>query len=153
MKYLNYNFLKLMNINVDYKYNNVKEFIEYKLNNLNNNIDIIVIEDHESKTKYNTSYELKKNNKIYKYVLDSIIITNKEHYNPKENSHFVAVLTINGKGYKFDGSSYSRLSRFDWKKYINSNKIWKFIENPNYHEEEYSFMRGYKILFYYRDNI
>jgi hypothetical protein len=35
------------------------------------------------------------NNKNYNYVLDSIILTNKEHFNPKENSHFVSVLTIN----------------------------------------------------------
>jgi hypothetical protein len=83
--------------------------------------------------------------------LDSIILTNKDHFDPKANSHFVSVLTINKKSYKYDGSSTSKLEPFDWKKLINSNKNWSFKENPKYEPEQYNFTKGYKILFYYRN--
>ena len=83
-------------------------------------------------------------------MLDSIIITNKDHFDPKANSHFVSVLTINKKSYKYDGSSTSKLEPFNWKKLINSNKNWSFKENPRYEPELYNFTKGYKIMFYYR---
>ena len=95
-------------------------------------------------------YQVELNNKIYKYVLDSIILTNKDHYNPKANSHFVSVLTINKECYKFDGSSYSKLSKFNWKKILNKNIDFTFKENPEYYPEKYNLKYGYKILFYYR---
>ena len=82
--------------------------------------------------------------------MDSIILTNKDHFDPKANSHFVSVLTVNSKEYKFDGSSLSKLQRFNWKKMINTNKNWNFKENPVYIPELYNFTQGYKIMFYYR---
>ena len=149
MKYLNYDILKLMKIEFS---NNENTYKILNSNFLNHKItpDIIILEDHESGTKFDKLYEFIKNNKKYKYVLDSIILTNKQHYNPKENSHFVSVLTINNEEYKFDGDSYSRLSKFKWKKMINKNKDWTFQENHNYYPEKYNFTRGYKIMFYYR---
>ena len=47
------------------------------------------IEDFESHTHFEKEYTIKKNSINYKYKLDSIIITNKDHFNPKENSHFL----------------------------------------------------------------
>ena len=87
-----------------------------------------------------------------KYKLDSIIITNKDHFNKNSNSHFVSVLTINNKEYKFDGSSLKKLSSFKWKNKINKNIDWGFIEDPIYYPHKYNFTKGYKILFYYRIN-
>ena len=95
-------------------------------------------------------YKFLKNNNVYNYKLDSIIITNRDHFDPNKNSHFVSVLTINKKEYKFDGSSYNTLSRFNWKDLINRNKNWSFRENPNYYPELYNFTKGYKMMFYYR---
>jgi len=89
-------------------------------------------------------------NEAITYVLDSIIITNKDHFDPDANSHFVSVLTVNSQEYKFDGSSVSKLERFKWKKMINSDKNWRFKENPKYEPEQYNFTKGYKIMFYYR---
>ena len=151
MAYLNYDILKILNINIDIvtkkKYKTIENILEssYKKED-----DIIIFEDHESKIDYKLEYELELNGKKYKYKLDSIILTNKDHYNPKANSHFVSVLTINKDFYKFDGSSYSKLSKFNWTKILNKNVDFTFKENPIYHEERYSFKRGYKILFYYR---
>jgi hypothetical protein len=62
----------------------------------------------------------------------------------------VSVLTCNNEEYKYDGSSYSKFERFNWKKMINTNKDWSFKENPKYEPELYNFTKGYKIMFYYR---
>ena len=151
MDYMNYDILNILNINVDssskIKHKTIKKIIDYSFIKTH---DIIVIEDHESKMDYEIEYEIELNKKKYKYKLDSIILTNKGHYKPQANSHFVSVLTINKEYYKFDGSSYSKLSKFNWIKILNKNVDWIFKENPAYYPEKYNFKYGYKILFYYR---
>ena len=147
--YLDYQNIRFLKLEL-----NDREDIDKKLELLfdtDNNIPhIITIEDFESKSVFKNEYIFKKNGVNLKYILDSIIITNKDHFDPKANSHFVSVLTINKKEYKFDGSSYSRLSQFKWKNMINKDKDWIFKENPNYYPEKYNFTKGYKIMFYYR---
>jgi len=151
LKYLNYDTLKFMKQTFTTKLN-VKETITRKFQSVSNIIpDIIIIEDFQSKSIYEISYKLiDEKNVVYNYVLDSIIITNKDHFDPEANSHFVSVLTVNSQEYKFDGSSLSKLERFDWKKMINTNKNWNFKENKKYKPEAYNFTKGYKIMFYYR---
>ena len=146
LNYLNYNMLKFM------KHKLVSKQVITKLIQDNFNIpDIIIIEDFQSNSVFETTYNfIDTSNKIHNYVLDSIILTNKDHFDPKANSHFVSVLTINKKSYKYDGSSTSKLEPFNWKKLINSNKNWSFKENPRYEPELYNFTKGYKIMFYYR---
>ena len=113
--------------------------------------DIVILEDFQSGTKFNNIIKLTdRQNNTYNFVLDSIIITNKDHFDPDANSHFVSVLTVNKEEYKFDGSSLSKLTRFEWKKLINENKDWMFKEDPKYEPERYNFTKGYKIMFYYR---
>lgn len=152
LNYLNYDTLKLLKQNFTSKVN-IEEIIQNKFIIISNkNIpDIIIFEDFESKSSFKKSYNFidnKKNN--YSYVLDAIILTNKDHFDPNANSHFVSVLTINKKEYKFDGSSLSKLTKFKWKNMINNNKDWEFKENPKYEPEKYNFTKGYKIMFYYR---
>jgi len=152
LKYLNYNTLKFMKHKFVNK-NDITLLIQNNFNklSLNNIPDLLILEDFESGTIFETNCTfIDVNKQKYNYVLDSIILTNKEHFNPKENSHFVSVLTINKKSYKYDGSSTSKLEPFNWIKLINSNKDWYFKENPKYEPEVYNFTRGYKILFYYR---
>tara|TARA_Y100000389_G_scaffold176295_1_gene187704 strand:- start:37 stop:1119 length:1083 start_codon:yes stop_codon:yes gene_type:complete len=148
MNYLNYNVLKIININLHSKINLLSLFNHYVEHN--NIPDIIVIEDFESNNYFETNYNVKLNNNNYKYLLDSIIITNKDHFDANANSHFVSLATINKEEYKFDGSSYSKLSKFKWKSLINKNKDWMFKENPKYYPEKYNFTKGYKLMFYYR---
>jgi hypothetical protein len=151
LKYLNYDTLKFMKQTFTSN-SNVKEIITKKFQSLSNIIpDIIIIEDFQSTSTYETSYTLmSSSNEVINYVLDSIIITNKDHFDPAANSHFVSLLTVNSQEYKFDGSSLSKLQRFNWKKMINTNKNWNFKENPKYVPERYNFTKGYKIMFYYR---
>jgi hypothetical protein len=147
LNYLNYNMLKFMK----HKLVN-KQPIAKVIQDSFNIPDIIIIEDFQSNTVFETNYNfIDQSNKTHNYVLDSIILTNKDHFDPKANSHFVSVLTINKKSYKYDGSSTSKLEPFNWKKLINSNKNWSFKENPKYEPELYNFTKGYKILFYYRN--
>ena len=154
INYLDYNILKILRLNINSNIN-VKYLLDYKLKNYYVVPDIIILEDSiqsysKNNTKYENYYNINIKNKNYNYVLDSIIITNKTFFKPKTNKHFVSVLTINDEQYKFDGDSYSRLSKFKWKNLININKDWDFIENPNYYPEKYNFTKGYKIMFYYR---
>jgi hypothetical protein len=151
LKYLNYDTLKFMKQTFTSN-SNIKEIITKKFLSLSNIIpDIIIIEDFQSTSTYETSYTLmSSSNEVINYVLDSIIITNKDHFDPAANSHFVSLLTVNSQEYKFDGSSLSKLQRFNWKKMINTNKNWNFKENPKYVPERYNFTKGYKIMFYYR---
>jgi hypothetical protein len=148
LKYLNYNTLQIMKQNFKIKSNNVYEVIQQ---NFYNSFDIIILEDFQTNSFYETSYKLVDSKNItYNYVLDSIILTNKHYFKPNSNSHFVSVLTCNNEEYKYDGSSYSKLEKFKWKKLINTNKDWNFKENPKYEPEVYNFTKGYKIMFYYR---
>lgn len=155
MYYLDYNVLKILRLNI-YNNTNVIQFLDYRLNNYYIIPDIIILEDSIQQNSKNTTiyekyYNINIKNNTYKYVLDSIIITNKTHFNPKADSHFVSLLTINNEEYKFDGDSYSKLSKFKWKKLININKDWTFLENPKYYSMKYNFTYGYKMMFYYRE--
>ena len=148
-KYLNYTPLKIFKINLN-KEIDLNNYLLYQFQNQVNIPNILIIEDFESGNKFNKEYNFSKNGIIYNYKLDSIIITNRDHFDKNANSHFVSLLTINKKEYKFDGSSYSKLSTFNWKNLINENKDWSFRENPLYYPELYNFTKGYKIMFYYR---
>ena len=150
---MNYNILNILRINIDSSSKKRYTNILQKLNNsFYKDHDMIIIEDHKSGMKYDEEYEIEFNKEKYKYKLDSIILTNKDHYNPNANSHFVSVITINKKPYKFDGSSYSKLTKFNWKKILNKNNVFTFVENPKYYPEKYTLSTkyGYKILFYYK---
>jgi len=55
-----------------------------------------------------------------KYVLDSIVVRD------LTANHFCCVVTINGEEWGFDGASFNKLDRFEWKKLINSDTQWTF---------------------------
>ena len=152
LKYLKYNTLKLFKHSIT-RTININDVIQkkYVTSSINVIPDIVIIEDFQSGTLFDNTIKLTDaQNNTYNYVLDAIIITNKDHFDPKANSHFVSVLTVNKEEYKFDGSSLSKLSRFEWKKMINQDKDWTFKEDPEYEPERYNFTKGYKIMFYYR---
>ena len=152
LSYLKYNTLKLFKHSIT-NIVAIDELLQSKFLTTSTNVipDIIILEDFQSGTKFNNSIILTSAQSVsYNYVLDSIIITNKDNFDPEANSHFVSVLTVNGLEYKFDGSSLSKLSRFDWKKMLNSDKDWGVEEDPKYEPEYYNFTKGYKIMFYYR---
>jgi hypothetical protein len=88
--------------------------------------------------------EFKDNNgNKYSYKLDAAVLRN------TSKIHFSAYITINGIDYGFDGESYSRLEKFNWKSKLNKNTQWRFAEQ---YETYFNFTKGYQILIYYRDS-
>ena len=81
--------------------------------------------------------------KKYSYKLDAAVLRN------TSKIHFSAYITINGIDYGFDGESYSRLEKFNWKSKLNKNTQWRFAEQ---YETYFNFTKGYQILIYYRDS-
>ena len=103
-----------------------------------------------------------------KYVLDSIVVRD------LTANHFCCVVTINGEEWGFDGGSFKKLDRFEWKKLINSDTQWTFDDltdkKPKFLPSFFSFnptesmLKKYKpkgrdkynpphtIYFYYRQN-
>ncbi len=149
INYLDDSKINLIEIDiVNNKNVNIKDLLENKIKYQEKFPHIIIINDFES----NNIFDLNYNFGEIDYNLDAVILTNKDHFLENTNSHFVSLLTINNNEYKFDGSSLNKLSLFDWKKIINKDKDWGFIENPNYYKNKYNFTKGYKILFYYKDN-
>ena len=56
----------------------------------------------------------------YKYSLDSAMVFS------SDRKQWCALITGNGKGYASDGSSFSRLTPYDWKTKINSDEEFSF---------------------------
>ena len=81
--------------------------------------------------------------KKYSYKLDAAVLRN------TGKVHFSAYITINGVDYGFDGESYSRLEKFNWKSKLNKNTQWRFAEQ---YETYFNFNKGYQLLIYYRDS-
>lgn len=144
MKYLNYDVLKILNIDISEK-SDILKVLSYK--STYKPYEVLIINDFNSKTHYSNIVNI---NNI-KYKLDSIILTNKDFFEINTDKHFVSVLTINGDEYKFDGTSYSRLTKFKWKNKINTDVDWTFYYKKNF-DVVYNFTYGYKILLYFRIN-
>jgi hypothetical protein len=81
-----------------------------------------------------------------KYVLDSCIIRNTKRH------HFSSLLTCDKTEMAYDGMSFHRLVKMEWKKNINKNHVWRFEgSNDGYGKQlEWNFLNGYQMLIYYR---
>lgn len=78
------------------------------------------------------------------YVLDSMIISNDEH--------FISFHTINGKEYGFDGASQSKLQPYSWKNKVNKDEDFNLSNNANVDFWSFNFMKGYQIMVFFRTN-
>ena len=76
----------------------------------------------------------------YKYSLDSAMVCS------SDRKHWCALITGNGKGYASDGSSFSRLTPYDWKTKINSDEEFLFEGS----DKRYNFKTCEFYLLYYR---
>lgn len=81
-----------------------------------------------------------------KYVLDSCIIRNTKRH------HFSSLLTCEKTEMAYDGMSFHRLVKMEWKKNINKNHVWRFEGSTDGYGKqlEWNFLNGYQMLIYYR---
>ena len=139
------------NANLKFARLEYKDYYNLLMNNyLVENADIYTVEliDYQSKNFSDRVLSFTVNGS--KYVLDSVIMRDKDMF------HFCAMITCGGVEYGYDGASMSRLNKFSWKKYINKDKEWTF-EGSNFNENKstpilWNFRSSYQILFYYRVN-
>ena len=55
----------------------------------------------------------------------------------------------------FDGESFSRISKMNWKHLINKNQEWTFegsVWQGTKIQIKWNFRNGYQLLFYYRNS-
>jgi len=54
----------------------------------------------------------------------------------------------------YDGMSFHRLVKLEWKKYINSDFKWQFLGSVDNNKKPltWNFTNGYQLLVYYRDS-
>jgi hypothetical protein len=157
LSYLNYKPIKLEIIefknNIDLKntinlLQDIPDIIILKIKNDSNN-DMNDKNDSLNPEILNKSIFLnfKIKNLNIKYRLDSLILRD------INNKHFCSLLTYDNKQWGFDGVSYRKLSKFEWKKIINKDKNWTF--KGSYWRDTkdpiiWNFKNGYQLLFYYR---
>lgn len=130
-----------------------KASVERELNKSKHLPHVIVLEfyDGTNKTPGNSGKVENKPRSFFvkgaKYVLDSCVIRD------TSQQHFSACLTCEKHDYVYDGMSFSRLEKQEWKKYINSDYSWSFVGSldANGFPLEWNFKHGYQMLVYYRD--
>lgn len=141
------------NIKHLYLQNKIFNDLNISLSKIKYTPEVIIIENWERKT--NENFPLSFNFNDNRYVIDSAILRS------LNGAHFTAYITINGIEYMFDGERYvtpnkfgklsqKTLSKFKWKKKINSKSRWK-TERKN--EEEFSFSKEYMVLIYYLNSV
>lgn len=149
--YLNYNPISIISVSIsEYYINSIDYYVEKHIKdiNLNSNYkypDIIVIEIIDDISKFINNKQLNinlydKNNINHTYTLDSVVIRD------TTKQHFSSLITCNNKQYKYDGASYKKMNKFNWKKYINDDKPWGFEG----HHLKFNFRNSYQMLFYYK---
>ena len=81
-----------------------------------------------------------------KYVLDSAVIRNTNKH------HFASCLTVNGEQYVYDGMTFSRLTKYNWKDKLNEDHSFSFkdIDETVGSKLDFNFKKGYSLLFYYK---
>ena len=83
----------------------------------------------------------------HRYGLDAAMVRD------TEKQHYCALISCGGKGYGFDGGSFSRLTKVKWHEFThNPSRSWTF-EGSKFSSGKqirWSFSSAYAYLFYYR---
>ena len=110
------------------------------------NPHVIILEFYDDVSRVVTNKPIKFNVNGDKYMLDSCVIRNTKGH------HFCSLLTCEQKELAYDGMSYHRLVNMEWKKYINTDKLWEFkgSKGSNGKALQWNFKSGYQMLVYYK---
>jgi len=109
---------------------------------------IVAIHDEMSKKHRFDKREISSTIHNATYKLDSAIVRD------TDRGHFCALLQVGKDECGFDGASFRKLSKFNWKKHLGENTEWTF-EGSNWNNVQgdpimWNFRSGYYLLFYYR---
>lgn len=134
------------------KYLNDKSIELYLATNMNNDWKqklltmkskkphIIVLEFYDEQSKITTNKPRSFSLLGVRYALDSCIIRD------TTKKHFCSLITCEKDELAYDGMSFHRLVKMDWKHLLNSDITWSF-EGINL---QWNFKHGYQMLIYYR---
>jgi hypothetical protein len=100
----------------------------------------VVIAAGKNKGDFESTKTYMVGGKTYKYSLDSAMIFS------SDRKQWCALITGDGKGYASDGSSFSRLTPYEWKSKINSDEEFSFEGST----KRYNFKTCETYLLYYR---
>lgn len=113
--------------------------------------DVVAISTDEGSGKFNLPNTFKLSSSSGEeadYTLDSMIVRD------TDGRHFCALLTCNGQGYGFDGESYKRMLKYDWKaRAIEQAQSWSFkgsVWEGTDTQIKWKLSKAYSIAFYYR---
>lgn len=113
--------------------------------------DVIAVSTDEGTGKFDlkNSFKLKsKSGEEAKYEMDSMIVRD------TEGRHFCALLTCNSEGFGFDGESYKKMTKYDWKKKsIQLGQSWSFkgsVWSGTDNQIVWNLSKAYSLAFYYR---
>jgi hypothetical protein len=145
------------------------------INYLNNNsIQTLFLREASSKWKQQLSLQMKKTKHLPHIVIIELFEKDAAMFNKKPltftinnarykldsavvrdttKQHFCATITCENKEYGYDGMSFSRLTKLEWKNKLNSsNFTWKFqgSNNTDGTPLEWNYTKCYQLLMYYR---
>ena len=144
LNYLNNKALQMVYIsNANTKW---KEQVVQKSLNLPHVIIIEFFNDNSDTKEKVTNKAISFDLNGHKYALDSAVIRD------TSKQHFCSTLTCEKKEMAYDGMSFHRLVKMDWKKHINSDFKWQFLGSTDNNRKNltWNFTNAYQLLVYYR---
>ena len=144
LNYLNNKALQMVYIsNANTKW---KEQVVQKSLNLPHVIIIEFFNDNSDTKEKVTNKAISFDLNGHKYALDSAVIRD------TSKQHFCSTLTCEKKEMAYDGMSFHRLVKMDWKKHINSDFKWQFLGSTDNNRRNltWNFTNAYQLLVYYR---
>ena len=144
LNYLNNKALQMVYIsNANTKW---KEQVVQKSLNLPHVIIIEFFNDNSDTKEKVTNKAISFDLNGHKYALDSAVIRD------TSKQHFCSTLTCEKKEMAYDGMSFHRLVKMDWKKHINSDFKWQFLGSTDNNKRNltWNFTNAYQLLVYYR---
>jgi len=126
---------------------NWKDVLTLQMNKMKHLPHIVIMEIFEKDAVVFNKKPLSFTINNARYKLDSSVVRD------TTKQHFCATITCENKEYGYDGASFSRLTKIEWKNKLNSsNFTWKFEGTTNHDGSllEWNYTKCYQLLLYYR---
>jgi hypothetical protein len=128
---------------------NWKDVVTLQMNKMTHLPHIIIMEIFEKNAQTFNKKPLTFTINNARYKLDSTVVRD------TTKQHFCATITCENKEYGYDGMSFSRLTKLEWKNKLNSSNFTWIFEGSTNHDGsplEWNYTKCYQLLLYYRVN-